>query len=92
MLKAGAAAPYRPTPTPTAPPLEPVSDRLVSMREAMDYLNTKGVPCKCRSTFYRIIKEFNIPYTNTNPNGKHEVRRFNTRNLQQFVRDRGLEP
>jgi hypothetical protein len=96
MLKPGDVT-YRPTPTPPltlhAKPIEPVSDsRLVSMREAMEYLNNKGVPCKCRSTFYRIIKEFDIPYTNTNPNGKHEVRRFNMHALQQFIHERGLEP
>lgn len=83
----------RPTPPAAAPKLkEPVSDRLVSMREAMEYLDTKGIPCKCRSTFYRILDEFNIPYTDTNPNGKHRVRRFSVRSLQEFVKGKGLKP
>lgn len=65
-------------------------DRLVSMSEAMEYLSEKGYPCKSRHTFYRVIKENSIPYVDTNPNGKNEMRRFTIIALDEFLRKQGL--
>ena len=70
----------------------PASDRMLTMQEAMDYLSARGFPCKSRSTFYRVLRDFKIPYTNINPHGKHEIRRFPLSGLEEFLRERGLEP
>lgn len=67
------------------------NERLLTMQEAMDFLTEKGFPCRSRSTFYKMLENFNIPYTNTNPNGKHEVRRFPLAGLNEFVRSQGVE-
>lgn len=67
------------------------NERLLTMQEAMDFLTDKGFPCRSRSTFYKMLENFNIPYTNTNPNGKHEVRRFPLNGLNEFLRNQGLE-
>lgn len=77
----------RPTPK-VAPPEQP--NRLVSMSEAMEYLSEKGYPCKSRHTFYRVIRENDIPYVDTNPNGKNEMRRFTITALDDFLRKQGL--
>lgn len=66
--------------------------RMLTMQEAMDYLNSRGIPCKNRSTFYRIIKDFNIPYININLSGINEVRRFPPEGLRIFLEDRGILP
>lgn len=68
------------------------ADRLVSMQEAMAYLSEKGIPCKSRSSFYRLVQQFDIPYVNTNPTGLNEVRRFTKDNLEDFIRKQGLTP
>lgn len=65
-------------------------DRLVSMQEAMDYLSEKGLPCRSRSTFYRVIREFGIEYVDTNPNGKNEMRKFAKANLDHVLQQKGL--
>lgn len=66
-------------------------ERMLTMQEAMDYLTDKGIPCRSRSTFYKIIGSFDIPYTNINPGGKHEVRRFPLSGLEKFLRSQGVE-
>lgn len=66
-------------------------NRMLTMQEAMDYLTNKGIPCRSRSTFYKIIENFDIPYTNINPGGKHEVRRFPLSGLENFLRSQGME-
>lgn len=60
---------------------------LLSMQECMSYLTSKGIPCKTRKTFYRMIEDFNIPYINTNPHGKHEIRRFPLDRLEEIIAD-----
>ena len=60
-------------------------DPLLSMREAMEYIDSKGIPCKSRSTFYRLIHDFKIPYINTNPEGKHKMRVFPISGLNEFL-------
>lgn len=79
----------RPSNSPTS---MPVDLRMLTMQEAMDYLSNKGIPCKSRSTFYRIIKDFSLPYVNVNPSGKHEVRRFAVDGLARILKAKGLEP
>jgi len=74
------------------PTTAPASDRMLTMQEAMDYLSSKGFPCKSRSTFYRVLDEFQIPFTDINPNGKHRIRRFPISGLQEFLAKQGLEP
>lgn len=69
----------------------PTHERLLSMQEAMDYLTDKGFPCRSRSTFYKILKSFDIPYTNINLGGKNEIRRFSLTGLEKFLRDQGLD-
>lgn len=76
----------------SAQPHTPASERMLTMQEAMEYLSERNFPCKSRSTFYRILKEFSIPYTNVNPNGVHEIRRFPVTGLQHFLIEQGLEP
>lgn len=75
-----------------SPKISHAADRMLTMQEAMKYLSDKGVPCKSRNTFYRVLDEFNIPYTNMNPSGKHEIRRFPLSGLQEFLTSQGLEP
>lgn len=67
------------------------SDRMLTMQEAMNYLSTRGFPCKSRSTFYRVLDEFEIPYTDVNPSGKHKIRRFPVSGLIDFLKGQGLE-
>lgn len=66
--------------------------RLATMQEAMEYLSSKGIPCKSRDTFYRILRDFNVPFVNTNPNGKNAIRRFDWAELERVVTSKGLEP
>lgn len=66
-------------------------ERMLTMQEAMEYLTDKGFPCRSRSTFYKILDNFDIRYTNINPGGKHEVRRFPLSGLEDFLRKQGLE-
>lgn len=65
--------------------------KLLTMQEAMDFLTDKGFPCRSRSTFYKILEHFNIPYTNMNPGGQREVRRFALTELEKFLISQGLE-
>lgn len=62
-------------------------ERMLTMQEAMDYLSDKGYPCRSRSTFYKMLENFDIPYTNINPGGTNEVRRFPVVGLETFVRN-----
>ena len=64
---------------------------MLTMQEAMDYLTDKGFPCRSRSTFYKMLENFDIPYTNINKGGKNEVRRFPMTKLKEFLRNQGLE-
>lgn len=68
------------------------NETMLNMEQAMDYLSDKGVPCKSRATFYRILKDFNVPYVNVNPCGKHEVRRFTSEGLNKVLKANGLNP
>lgn len=78
--------------TATATLTKPISaDKMLTMQEAMDYLSDKGVPCKSRATFYRIIEDFEVPYVNTNPKGRHEVRRFSQEALNKVLEAKGLQ-
>lgn len=65
--------------------------KMITMQEAMKYLSDKGVPCKSRTTFYRILEDFNVPYVDINPNGKHAVRRFNKDDLDKVLQATGLQ-
>lgn len=67
------------------------NERMLTMQEAMEYLTEKGFPCRSRSTFYKILNNFDIKYTNINPGGKNEVRRFPLTGLEDFLRKQGLE-
>lgn len=67
------------------------NERMLTMQEAMDFLTEKGFPCRSRSTFYKMLENFDIPYTNINPGGKNEVRRFPLTKLQDFLKSQGLE-
>lgn len=64
---------------------EETTERLLTMQEAMDYLSNRGVPCKSRVTFYRLIEDFDIPYLNAKPHGRYEVRRFRQEALDKFL-------
>lgn len=66
-------------------------ERMLTMQEAMDFLTDRGFPCRSRSTFYKILDNFDIKYTNINPGGKNEVRRFPLTGLEKFLRKQGLE-
>lgn len=68
------------------------TERMLTMREAMEYLSDKGVPCKSRATFYRILRDFNVQYVNINPNGKNEVRRFPPDSLVEMLEAKGILP
>jgi hypothetical protein len=68
-----------------------VDDKMLTMQQAMDYLSSKGFPCQSRNTFYRVLEDFNIPYTVINPEGKHKVRRFPQSGLANFLKSQGLE-
>lgn len=70
---------------------EVTNERMLTMQEAMDYLTEKGFPCRSRSTFYKMLDNFEIKYTNINPGGKNEVRRFPLSGLNKFLRKQGLE-
>ena len=65
--------------------LDTVEERLLTMQEAMEFLTERGYPCKSRSTFYRLLEDFNIPYTDVNPCGKNKIRRFPTSGLKKFI-------
>lgn len=67
-------------------------DRMLTMQQAMNYLSDKGFPCRSRSTFYRVLEDFNIKFTNINPHGTNQVRRFALSSLQEFLIKQGLEP
>lgn len=66
-------------------------EKMLTMQQAMDFLTEKGFPCRSRSTFYKMLENFDIPYTNINPNGKHEIRRFPLSGLKRFLKSQGLE-
>lgn len=66
--------------------------RMLTMQEAMEYLGERGIPCKSRATFYRILEDFNVPYVDTNPSGKHKVRRFKEEDLNSILAAQGLTP
>jgi len=68
------------------------TERMLTMQEAMDYLTDKGVPCKSRATFYRILKDFDIQHVNVNPNGKNAVRRFPPESLVEILEAKGILP
>ena len=68
------------------------NETMLNMQQAMDYLSDKGVPCKSRATFYRILKDFKVPYVNVNPQGKHQVRRFGMEGLNKVLKANGLNP
>lgn len=68
-----------------------MEDKALTMQEAMDYLTDKGFPCRSRSTFYRVLDDFDIKYINLNPEGKHEIRRFPQSTLKAFLKKQGLE-
>jgi hypothetical protein len=70
----------------------PAPDRMLTMQEAMKYLSDKGFPCRSRSTFYRVLEEFDIQFMDLNPSGKHAIRRFPLSGLQKFLELQGLEP
>lgn len=59
---------------------------LLTMSEAMEYLSNKGIPCRSRTKFYRIIKDFNIGYVNVNKSGKNEIRRFTKEELDKVLK------
>lgn len=62
-------------------------EKLLTMQEAMEYLNQYGYPCKSRSTFYRLLEDFSIQYLNVNPCGKNRIRRFPVSGLKQFIKE-----
>lgn len=66
-------------------------ERMLTMQEAMDYLTDKGIPCRSRSTFYKILDNFKIPFTDINKGGKHSIRRFPLSGLEKFLKSQGLE-
>lgn len=68
------------------------SDRMLTMQQAMNYLSEKGFPCRSRITFYRVLEDFDIKFTNINPHGTNQVRRFALSALQEFLVKQGLEP
>jgi len=68
------------------------NEKMLNMQQAMDYLSDKGVPCRSRATFYRIIEDFKVDYVNVNPRGKHEVRRFTLEGLSKVLKANGLNP
>jgi len=67
------------------------AERMLTMQEAMDYLTEKGFPCRSRSTFYKMLDNFELQYTNINPGGKNEVRRFPLSGINAFLKKQGLE-
>ena len=66
-------------------------DRMLTMNEAREYLTAKGFPCRSRNTFYKIIENFDIPFTDINTSGKHAIRRFPLSGLEDFLRKQGLD-
>jgi len=80
--------------TPTTPHHEVshAPDRMLTMQEAMKYLSDKGFPCRSRSTFYRVLDDFEIKFIDLNPSGKNAIRRFPLSGLQEFLKSQGLEP
>jgi len=66
------------------------TEHMLTMREAMEYLSDKGMPCKSRATFYRMIKDFDIKYVNANPHGTNEVRRFPPEELSKLLEAKGI--
>jgi hypothetical protein len=71
---------------------KPSADKMLTMQQAMDYLSDKGVPCKSRATFYRILHDFGVQYVNMNPYGKNEIRRFKVTDLNKVLEAKGLAP
>ena len=65
-------------------------DGLLTMQQAMDYLTSYGISCRSRKTFYKLLDDFNIPYTDINPNGVYEVRRFPLKGLKHFLRKQSI--
>lgn len=61
------------------------AERMLTMQDAMQYLTERGIPCRSRSTFYRLLRDFRIEYVNINPNGKHEIRRFTITELDKVL-------
>lgn len=78
----------KPTTLEPAPRLS--ADKMLTMQQAMEYLSEKGVPCKSRATFYRILKDFGIQYVNMNPHGKNEIRRFRLEDLDKVLEAKGI--
>jgi hypothetical protein len=67
----------------------PEKDILLTMAETMKYLADRNVPCSSRKSFYRLLEDYKIPYINTNPRGKHEIRRFKISDLEKFLKKYG---
>ena len=68
------------------PKVQEEDEKLLTMQQAMDYLTSYGISCKSRKTFYKLLDDFNIPYTNMNPSGAYEMRRFPLTGLKRFLR------
>ena len=68
------------------------TERMLTMQEAMEYLTDKGVPCKSRATFYRILRDFDVKHVDVNPNGKNAVRRFPPESLVEILVAKGILP
>lgn len=73
------------------PPKTKGVGKMITMQQAMDYLSEKGVPCRSRATFYRILEDFGVQFVDINPNGKHKVRRFSTEELNKVLQANGLQ-
>ena len=73
------------TPAPGTPSATVSEEERFTMQQAMDYLVKKGIPCRSRGTFYRILRDFDVKYVNSNPNGKHKTRRFSQAELDRVV-------
>lgn len=60
------------------------------MQEAMEYLDSHGMACKDRETFYKRVKAFGINYIDLNPNGKNRVLTFTKEELDRVLKNAGL--
>ena len=60
------------------------------MAEAMEYLTASGIPCRSRSTFYRLLKDFGVAFNDLNPCGKYRMRRFFVDELDRIISSKAV--
>lgn len=67
------------------------SDKILTMPEAQEYLVNHGVPVRSRSSFYKRLDEYSLPYVDLTPSSRYENRRFRKGDLDKYLESLGFK-